>query len=173
MSGPDGVLSVKGLLRLDGDRQWFDRDSAADWMLSYWRGKCRGPALPGRRDIDMVEIRPDILPDLFLIDIARGGDRERYRYRLIGTRMAELADHDPTGSHVDEFIDPSRIAEMHAWLDRVVAEPAPWLYSAPLAFKHRDWKWSWRLSLPLSGDGKTVDMLLLHYTLGMLPPASI
>lgn len=173
MSGPDGMLSVKGLLRLDDNRQWFDRDSAADWMLAYWRGKCRGPALPGRRDIDMVEIRPDALPDLFLLDVLRAGDRLRYRYRLIGTRMAELAGRDPTGEFVDGFIDPSRVAEMQAWLDRAVTDPAPWLYSAPIAFKNRDWKWSWRLAMPLAADGKTVDMLLLHYTLGAEPPASL
>ncbi len=172
MSGPDGLFAVKGLLRLGGDRRVFEPGSAADWLLSYWRGKSGDGGLPGRRDIDMVDLRPDTLPDLFLLDVVREGDRLRYRYRLIGTRMAELAGRDPTGAFVDGFIDPSRVAEMHAWLDRTVTDPAPWLYSAPIAFKHRDWKWSWRLSLPLASDGKNVDMLLLHYTLGLEPPAT-
>lgn len=173
MSGPDGLFAVKGLLRLGGDRRLFEPGSAADWMLSYWRGKSRDGKLPGRADIDMVEIRPDALPDLYLLDVLRDGGRLRYGYRLVGTRMADVAGGDPTGKIVDEFISPERVPEIHRWLDSVVADPVPWIYSAPIAFKHRDWKWSWRLALPLAADGKTVGMLLLHYTLGMEPPASI
>lgn len=173
MSGPDGLFAIKGLYRLSGDRRPFDRGSAAEAMLAYWRGKVRDGRLPARADIDMVEMRPDALPDLYLLDVLRDGGRLRYRYRLIGTHMADLAGCDPTGRIVDEFIAPDRVAEIHGWLDRVVADPVPWIFSAPVAFKNRDWKWSWRLSLPLASDGKNVDMLLLHYTLGMEPPASI
>lgn len=171
MSGPDGLFAVKGVLRLGGERRLFEPDSAADWMLSYWRGKCRDGKLPGRADIDMVEIRRDALPDLYLLDVLRDGDRLRYRYRLVGTRMADMAGGDPTGKIVDEFIAPARVPEIHRWLDGVVADPVPWIFSAPIAFKNRDWKWSWRLAMPLAADGKNVDMLLLHYTLGMEPPA--
>lgn len=171
MSGPDGLFALKGLLRLGGDRCVFEPGSAADWMLGYWRGKSGGGKLPGRADIDMVEIRPDALPDIYLLDVLRGGDGLRYRYRLVGTRMADVAGGDPTGKIVDEFISPERVPDIHRWLDGVVADPVPWIFSAPIAFRNRDWKWSWRLALPLAADGKTVDMLLLHYTLGTEPPA--
>lgn len=171
MSGPDGLFALKGLLRLGGDRCVFEPGSAADWMLAYWRGKSGGGKLPGRADIDMVEIRPDALPDIYLLDVLRGGDGLRYRYRLVGTRMSEVAGGDPTGKIVDEFISPERVPDIHRWLDGVVADPVPWIFSAPIAFRNRDWKWSWRLALPLAADGKTVDVLLLHYTLGTEPPA--
>jgi hypothetical protein len=162
---------MKGLYKLDGDKP-FDGDpnSPANWLLSYWRSKRRPSLLPGRRHIDPVEIRRDILPDLYLMDVVPAHPRRRFRYRLVGTRMAELGGRDPTGMFVDEFIDPARVAEMHDWENRVVDEPEAWVYSAPLAFRHTDWKWAWRLSLPLATDGKTVDMLLLHFTLGAHPP---
>jgi hypothetical protein len=173
MSGPDGILAVKGLYKLDGGKPFDgDPDSPANWLLGYWRGKCRPDRLPGRKNIDPVEIRPDVLPNLYLMDVVPAQPRRRFRYRLVGTRMVEVAGHDPTGRYVDEFIDPARVAEMHEWEDRVVDEPAAWVYSAPLAFRHVDWKWAWRLSLPLATDGKNIDMLLLHFTLGAHPPGS-
>lgn len=173
MSGPDGILAVKGLYRLDGDKPFDGNpDSPANWLLGYWRRKCKPGRLPGRKDIDPVDIRRDVLPDVYLMDVVPASPRRRFRYRLVGTRMVELGGGDPTGRFVDEFIDPARVAEMHEWEDRVVDEPAAWVYSAPIAFKHIDWKWAWRLSLPLAGDGKTVDMLLLHFTLGAHPPAT-
>ncbi|MCM0019391.1 MAG: PAS domain-containing protein [Tagaea sp.] len=171
MSGPDGILSIKGLHKLDGVKP-FDGDlaSPANWLLGYWRGKRRDGLLPARKDIDPVDIRRDVLPDMYLMDVVPAKPRRRFRYRLVGTHMVDLSGTDPTGRFVDEFIDPARVAEMHDWEDRVVDEPEAWVYSAPLAFKHRDFKWAWRLSLPLAADGKTVDMLLLHFTLGARPP---
>lgn len=171
MSGPDGILAVKGLHKLDGDKQ-FDGDprSPANWLLDYWRRKRKRGVLPGRKDIDPVDIRRDVLPDLYLMDVVPARPRRRFRYRLVGTRMVEVAGVDHTGRYVDEFVDPARVAEMLDWEDRVVEEPEAWVYSAPLAFRNDDWKWAWRLSLPLASDGKTVDMLLLHFTLGVEPP---
>lgn len=173
MSGPDGILAIKGLHKLDGGKP-FDGDpgSPANWLLGYWRRKRRAGLLPGRKDIDPVEIRRDVLPDIYLMDVVPAKPRRRFRYRLVGTRMVDLAGADPTGRFVDEFIDSARVAEMLDWEDRVVDVPEAWVYSAPLAFKHRDFKWAWRLSLPLSTDGTSVDMLLLHFTLGDPPGAT-
>jgi hypothetical protein len=171
VSGPDGILAVKGLWKLDGDKP-FDGDpgSPASWLLGYWRAKRRPGILPGRKDIDPVDIRPDVLPNLQLIDVVPAHPRRRFRFRLVGTRIVDLTGRESTGRFVDEIIDPARVAEMEVWMGRVVDVPEAWVYSAPLAFKHNDWKWAWRLSLPLAADGKNVDMLLLHFTLGAHPP---
>lgn len=171
MSGPLEFLALKGLHKLDGTKTMgADADAPGNWLLAYWRARRRPGVLPGRQDIDPVDIRPDVLPNMFLMDVVPAQPRRRYRFRLIGTRMVEVAGADPTGRFVDEFVDPARVDEAHAWQDRTVDEPEAWLYSAPLAFKHRDWTWAWRLSLPLATDGKTVDMLMLHFTLGARPP---
>ncbi len=68
--------------------------------------------MPARRDIDPVEV-PTLLPHLQLIEIVAGG---RFRYRLIGTALAEAFGRDYTGQYPDELFDAARarsIIESH------------------------------------------------------------
>src|SRR3546814_12327327 len=50
-------------------------------LYDYWCGRCPEGALPARRDIDPLDI-PDLLPNLFLLDVI--GDAEDFVFRLAG-----------------------------------------------------------------------------------------
>src|SRR5579862_5637057 len=77
----------------------------ADPMLKqaglYWRGKIKAGKLPARAALDPFEI-PALLPYLMLWSVER--DPLRFRARLVGSYIAEMAGRDPTGRYV-EFID--------------------------------------------------------------------
>ena len=48
--------------------------------------------MPSRAGIDPVNIRGDLLPLLFLLDVVRGDEGLDYLYRLVGTAMRTWSD---------------------------------------------------------------------------------
>src|SRR3546814_19820071 len=57
-------------------------------LYEYWCSRCQGGALPSRRDIDPLDI-PDLLPNLFLLDVI--GDAEDFVFRLAGVRKRDVS----------------------------------------------------------------------------------
>jgi hypothetical protein len=68
---------------------------------SYWRGKVIGDRLPRRSDIDPVDI-PKLMPHAVILDVRREPELD-FRYRLIGTYVAEHLFKDHTGSWFSEI----------------------------------------------------------------------
>ncbi|ANK80960.1 MAG: hypothetical protein TEF_09255 [Rhizobiales bacterium NRL2] len=122
----------------------------------YWAAGVTDGLLPGRQDLRPEDLT-DILGHLFLIDAPEAG---RYRYRLIGTRVAEWSGGDATGRYLDDpvcgesrfrFIDLVHgVVETHRPV-ATLGEPAIFGGSAFLFD---------RLMLPLAADGRNVDMIL-------------
>ena len=138
---------VRSLLRSDALRA----------LEAYWRSKMHGQDLPARRDIDPWEMR-SFLPQVFLITVTR--NPMRFWFRLVGTGVAEGYGEDMSGKYLDE-ID---LDELHENIledyERAVISAQP-VYSQCDYFRkdHKHLCYE-RLLLPLSSDGKTVDMLL-------------
>jgi hypothetical protein len=55
--------------------------------------------LPSRRDIDPVEMGPELLPHLVLTDLFDRGTR--VRFRLVGTIVVKRLGFDPTGRYLE------------------------------------------------------------------------
>lgn len=126
-------------------------------VFDYWLAGIEGGCLPGRRHIAPEELK-DVLPRLFLIDVAEGG--ERLRYRLIGTRVAAWSGGDATGRNLD---DPSCGKGRHAFIEMVrsvVRERRPHLTLQMEAIFGGSYCMFDRLMLPLAADGRNVDMVL-------------
>jgi hypothetical protein len=68
-------------------------------LLRYWQEKRGTRALPSRRDIDPLEMGPDLLPHLLLVDLLDRGTR--VRFRLVGTSVVKRIGFDPTGRYLD------------------------------------------------------------------------
>ncbi|HXQ53259.1 MAG TPA: PAS domain-containing protein [Stellaceae bacterium] len=68
-------------------------------LLRYWQVKRGTRALPSRRDIDPLEMGPDLLPHLLLADLLDRGTR--VRFRLVGTSVVKRIGFDPTGRYLD------------------------------------------------------------------------
>jgi hypothetical protein len=65
----------------------------------YWQGMRQGDRLPSRSDIEPADIK-HLLPHLLLVDLE--SEPFRVRYRLCGTRVAEMCG-DVTGRYLDEL----------------------------------------------------------------------
>lgn len=125
--------------------------------LNYWNSLREGDRLPARRNLRPRDI-VDILPHIVLNDVVPGAP-DRYRYRLVGTRVAEYYGFDPTGRMLDEVAG----GEFH---DSVVRAFARCRETRQPQFEHLNRSWSAihrysRLILPLAEDGKTVDIIMV------------
>lgn len=73
-------------------------------LWRYWNAKRSARAMPLRKEISPLDI-PRLLPHLSLVDRLPSG---QFRYRLVGTAVAEAYGFDPTGKTVDEALPEPR-----------------------------------------------------------------
>ena len=126
-------------------------------LFDYWQRKRNGRVAPARADIVPTEIRP-LLPRIFIVEIV--GSPPRFRFRLAGTLVVDRFGEEITGRFLDELDLDAFNREIVADYVKTADTRAPlcsrWSYTkhdgTPLRYE--------RLLLPLSSDGKTVDMLL-------------
>jgi hypothetical protein len=147
------------------------RDQLADPDLvrfyDFWVALRGERAMPSRKDLDPMQIGPEFLPNLMLIDVLR--EPRRYRYRLIGTHIVAATGEDRTGrifENVGFFKDHPAVLEQY---DSVVDTGQPLHSLEPFTNSIRGRAYDVdRLLLPLSSDGRTVDMLivLFHFKAG-------
>ena len=126
-------------------------------LYDYWIARKRDRIAPMRADIDPGELR-DLLPNLFLVETV--GSPARYRYRLVGTEVVRQFGEEITGKFMDQ-VDLDHVAgRVQAEYDEAAATRQPivsrWNYSKD-AGRHVEYE---RLILPLSSDGRAVDMFL-------------
>jgi PAS domain len=114
--------------------------------------------LPSRRDVDPTRIGPDLLPNIFLTDVVRGGKPSlRFRFRLLGQAILERETTRP-GAFLDELGASAGIERQYrACLERKVylrEESLVWNDVRKDSFLYSV------LILPLADDGETVSHLL-------------
>ncbi|HWK44620.1 MAG TPA: PAS domain-containing protein [Stellaceae bacterium] len=120
-------------------------------LFQYWDDRRLDRPMPSRADIDPIDLK-SILPHLFLVDVTH--DPLRLQYRLVGTELTDRLGCELRGKYVDEMPDEFR-KYAAADYEAVIALGKP-QYTDATAFLPR-YK---RLMLPLSADGKTVNMIL-------------
>jgi hypothetical protein len=129
----------------------------AQQLLAYWRSKLRGRKAPRREDI-LPEELGGLLPWVILVEVV--GAPPKLRVRLAGTGVVREYGVEMTGKFLDDLDMGgmrNRSLEDH-W--RAVRECCPvW---GSFDFQKQDGRWvSYeRITLPLSADGKSVNMLL-------------
>ncbi|HEX7005586.1 MAG TPA: PAS domain-containing protein [Alphaproteobacteria bacterium] len=142
--------------RADAPEQLTPRHDVLKALLDYWLEKKGDRRAPSRSDIDPLEIAP-LLPFVMLIGVER--TPLRFHYRLVGTEIVRNIGDDLTGHYLDEYVRLGRDAPMVRDYARVAAWGPPvcavWEYTRDDG-RHVRYE---RLALPLSRDGKTVDML--------------
>lgn len=136
-------------------------------LLEYWQARKGDRALPGRPDLDPVDIGP-LLPHIILIDVERAP--ERFRVRLVGTHVVDTLGRDNTGRYYDEVYRPEAYATFVEGIRRVIAGRAPLSGYGQVYFAAgREYLTYESLTLPLAADGRTVDMLLVGLHVGVPP----
>lgn len=126
-------------------------------LLDYWRRKKGDRVAPTRADIDPAEIKT-LLPHLGMVDVQRAP--LRFRYRLVGTEISQGYGLDLTGRYLDEMdLDDHQIDITENYTNAAESgEPS----CATLEYSRKDGRHIRyeRLVLPLSSDGKQIDMLI-------------
>lgn len=83
----------------------FADDPALLEVARYWSGKRKGRMLPGRADIDPLELSPGVWPNLLLTEPVP--ESAAMRYRLVGSAHVERYTFDFTGKTTAEIMQGS------------------------------------------------------------------
>ena len=126
-------------------------------LYAYWAAKRGGRAMPGRPDIDPLELH-FILGNLILIDVLRAP--LRFRFRLYGTALAHRAGYELTGRMLDELPATEFRAFVEESFTKVVETGTPRWALRERVMDSKQYRYE-TLLLPLSRDGELVDMLLI------------
>ena len=126
-------------------------------LYDYWAERRRGRSFPSRQDIDPVELRFAV-GNMSLIDVLR--DPLRFRFRLVGSLMAQRMGLDYTGKMVDDVGDTDYRDSLIAAYRKIVESrgPSTILYEREIDGRTRRFE---VLRLPLAADGEMINMLLL------------
>jgi hypothetical protein len=126
-------------------------------LLEYWNRIRRGRAMPARRDLDPAEVLT-LLPNLVLIDVAEGSTD--FRFRLMGTAVAAQCSRDHTSKLFSELEGYG--PRGYGWSNhlKVVTRQRPRIGHLPYTGPNASIVAHHNLSLPLSSDGRRVDMIL-------------
>jgi hypothetical protein len=130
-------------------------------LLDYWLSKRGNRRMPSRADIDPAEL-VGLLPNLMLVDVVEEG--ARFRFRLVGTRVARASGEDRTGRFLDEYAFFRAYPSVTDQYRQAATEGEPLL--ATEIFFNREHGTAYdveRLLLPLGHNGEKADMLLAHF----------
>ena len=136
---------------------------AADPMLAavldVWETKRGGRFAPHPSEIDAFALPASALPRIVIVDVIDGG--ARFRFRLVGTGVAQSSGSDHTGKYVDEALSGAVLAAVLHQYRTVVREKRPAYAVAELRLEGGQSAKNSRLAVPLSLDGTQVGRLLL------------
>lgn len=126
-------------------------------VFDYWEQKRAGRNMPGRADIDPLELKP-YLRHLVLIEVLGQGE---FRFRLVGSEITERYGRNSTGKTVAEIY--AGMPQLRDWLTgmllAVTRMARPVLAWGPLSAINQQHILSESLHLPLADDGATVSMI--------------
>lgn len=129
-------------------------------LYRYWLSINPGNGLPGRQHVDPIAI-PDLLPNIWLLDVQR--EPFRLRYRLVGTRIVERLGREVTGDWLDEA--HPHLAGDPQYFERyrsvVLSRVSSWRRGPPFFRQDEHVAEIENLILPLASNGNDVDILMI------------
>lgn len=132
-------------------------DDKLQRLYAYWLSRCREDAYPRREDIDPLEI-PDLLPNIFLLDVV--GDGKDFIFRLAGSLVEDAFNMSLRGKSITEIQRDAGTPIPVAQHVEVAQGGGPRYREGMMRVAGREhWK-THRLLLPLSSDGRHVDVLM-------------
>jgi hypothetical protein len=132
-------------------------DPLLQQLYDYWH-QCRGArSMPSRADIDPTDMR-FMLGSLMLVDVLYAP--LRFRVRLHGTELVRRAGYELSGKMLDELPQPQFRALVYRSWAKTVETRAPFQAVRDRVLDGRTARYE-SVTLPLSADGRNVDMLLV------------
>jgi len=131
-------------------------------FYDYWTTLRGQRPMPSRGDIDPLQIPPGYLPDIMLIEVSH--EPRRYRYRLVGTHVVTASGEDRTGRSFDDVSFFKTNTAVMQQFEQVVNTAEPLFSLEPFTNFITGRKYDVnRIMLPLSSDGRLVDMVLVLF----------
>jgi hypothetical protein len=129
-------------------------------LLAIWQDRRGTRDMPSRADIDPMALGKDLLPWIALTEVIDGG--ARFRFRLCGTGLAQIAGLELTGRYIDELNPNREYAEYISGLYRLAVSRRRPVYSETgyLSTSATPRRGTARLLCPLSDDGVNVTMCI-------------
>ena len=141
---PQTAVQQKGEAWIERLPDALRADAVLVAALRYWRASRAGRATPGHDTIDPLRIPRRVLPHVILVDV----QGERFRYRLVGTRMVEQWGEDFTGRYLDEITSGEYGAYITSLVRRSAQTRAPVFGESTFRWDVGRVVWARRLMLP-------------------------
>jgi hypothetical protein len=126
-------------------------------LYQYWNARRGIRPMPSRGDIDPTEMR-QWLPRITLVDVSPDG--AQFTYRLVGTQIVDLLGMNPTGQAVESAWPADEATLVLESCREVVESGAPVFCQQICRWLEDQEPSAWGMRLPLSSDGKRVDVIL-------------
>lgn len=133
------------------------RDPKLLSALELWREKANGRAMPARGDFSHEDLWP-FMGDVALIDIER--NPLRYRFRLIGTNVADMVKRDMTGRYLDEIYSGENFYNAVRSFTHILKHRCPVRGTGNISHAEKSHLRVEVLDAPLSTNGADIDMIL-------------
>ncbi|MEQ9331561.1 PAS domain-containing protein [Thalassobaculum sp.] len=127
-------------------------------LHAFWLEKRGDRRLPARADFPVEELRP-WLGHVSLVDVTPAP--RRFRWRLVGTGIAEQLGRDATGRWFDDLYEGEILDGYVRAYTKAVERRQPVFHNGDLEFVGKDFQHFKSVHLPLSDDGTDVNMLML------------
>lgn len=127
-------------------------------IQDLWDARRGSRPMPARDDFPVEDLRP-WLGHVSLVDVQPSP--RRFRWRLIGSGIAERLGRDATGRWFDELYAGDILDGYVRAYSRAVDRRQPVCHHGDLEFVGKDFQHFRSIHLPLSDDGETVNMLML------------
>lgn len=124
----------------------------AEDLLAHWNANRGASGLPDRSSFDPLSLRP-YLGNLLIVDVEDGQPERRYRYRLIGTEVADMSGRDMTGRYFEDIYNPTALTEMRHCFGWVVDRKQPARVFGTFRHAHRAFLAFEGIFLPVTTDG--------------------
>ena len=134
------------------------RSSIIQDGFELWNGLRRDHAVPRRRDFDPFDA-PALMPHIVLVDVRRAP--RDFRYRVIGTFVADHLAESGTGSWMSEIEHQRAPSRIWTSCNHVSETRNPMLSRIPYVGPHSDFLYGEDIILPLSNDEDEVVNLLV------------
>lgn len=154
-------MTVHGAFSYALDPDLRDKPRFRD-LKDYWERKRGSRAMPGRADIDPLELKVH-LGHLVMVEILPGP--QRFRFRLVGTKVVEAYGRDSTGKTVEEVFgdaDPAACAFLLELFGMIVERRVIARARGPVRPPQRPLRHSDALLLPLDAGDGSVGMILIE-----------
>lgn len=126
-------------------------------LLALWESRCTGGQLPGRKNFEMEELAR-FGGRIALVDVELSP--ERFRFRLIGSRITGMLGRDSTGLYLDELYSSEKYDLAVEGYRRCLAHRRPVPARGRMVHANKDFLEFEAIDLPLASDGWNVDMIM-------------